>query len=66
MGGVPGFERLDETLPARLPFCARAELGMRGALNMIVFSPKGKPPNVGSIGDTPLLVLKNDAAMAGV
>jgi hypothetical protein len=39
---------------------------MRGALNTIVFSPKGKPPKVGSIGETPLLLLKNDAAMVGV
>jgi hypothetical protein len=58
---------LDETLPVRLPFCARAEFGMRGALNMMVFSPRGKPAKGGSIGDKPLPELKNDAAaVAGV
>src|SRR6267154_360204 len=65
IGGVPGFERLDETLPARLPFCARAELGMRGAPRIMVLSPRGKPPKGGSIGDKPLLVLKTDAPTTG-
>jgi hypothetical protein len=39
---------------------------MRGALNMIEPSPRGKPAKGGSIGDKPLLELKNDAAMEGV
>ncbi len=66
IGGVPGFVRLDETLLARLPFCARAELGMRGAPRTMVFSPRRNPPKGGSIGDIPLLLLKNVPPMAGV
>src|SRR6266702_1583186 len=66
IGGVPGLVRLDETLPARVPFWARADVGPRVAVSIIGLSTKGEPPKVESTGETPLLVLKNDDADAGV
>ena len=66
IGRVPGFVRLDKTLLAGLPFYACAELGMRGVPRMMVLSPRENPLKGGSIGDIPVLVLKNDPLMTEV